>query len=174
LNDQTAVPYLAPPEGEFASVMATDRVRIAHSPSNRAKKGTAVILPVLDRLRGEADIDLIENVPYAECARRRGQAQVFVDQMEVSIGAFGAAATEAMAAGCVALADVRNLVSEWDKFLPRAPVIDVRTPADLERALRGLLADRDRLQELRQKSLDWARENFSPEPLARYWLRHLS
>jgi hypothetical protein len=99
---------------------------------------------------------------------------VFVDQMEASIGGMGAAATEAMASGCVALADVRNLVPECDKFFPRAPVIDVRTPAALERELRGLLADRDRLQALRQKSLDWARENFSSEPLARYWLRHLS
>lgn len=173
LDDPKAVPFFVPPE-TLADDLHDGPLTIAHSPSWRDSKGTEVILPVLEKFRGRAVIDLIENVDYATCAARRAKAHIFVDQMEPSIGGFGASAVEALAAGCVVLADVRNVCAEVERFYPRPPIVHVGTPAALEGSIECLIEEADTRAYHRQRSLFlWAHGWASQTALARYFWKHL-
>ena len=153
----------------------TGPIRIAHAPSLRAKKGTDVILAVLEHLRSEQgiEVDLIEGAPHAECLERLSRCHVFIDQLQPAVGGFGRSSTEAMSRGCATLCSI-GLVDErcWHDF-ERPPIVGVSTADDLERELRLLVADPDRLHHLREQSLAWIRENASYEAVGRYWLEQL-
>jgi glycosyltransferase involved in cell wall biosynthesis len=79
---------------EPAPPPANARVRIAHAPSNRAKKGTDAVIAACDELGVE--LDLIEGVKHDEARRRYANADVIVDQLVV--GWYGLFAIESMAA----------------------------------------------------------------------------
>jgi len=173
-GDSRAVPYFAPPEkvsGVFAS--ASDRPVIAHSPTNRTKKGTDAILAVLERFEDQATVDLIEGVPFAACAARRENAQIFVDQLS-EIGGFGASAVEAMAAGCAVVANISNVVPEVFEFFPKPPIAHVRTAEEMGDVIAALLRDPELLHERQRASLAWAAECASPRAVSSYWVRNLS
>jgi glycosyltransferase involved in cell wall biosynthesis len=70
-----------------------DGVRVAHAPSNRAKKGTDAVIAACEELAVE--LDLIEGVKHDEARRRYSQADVIVDQLVV--GWYGLFAIESMA-----------------------------------------------------------------------------
>ena len=172
-DDPYAVPYLAPPNSFYDFRPAAERLRVAHSPSNRGTKGTEAIMEVLGRQQG-IEIDLIEKVPYNIAADRRAQADIFVDQLEPRVGTLGAAGTEAMAAGCAVLADVRYLGKKLARFWPLPPVIHVEDKTALEVQLQRLICDPAALAAERKKAYAWAKEVMAPEPLARFWLKHLA
>jgi hypothetical protein len=71
------------------------RVRVAHAPSNRAKKGTDAVIAACEQL--PVDLDLIEGVKHDEARRRYARADVVVDQLVV--GWYGLFAIESMATG---------------------------------------------------------------------------
>ncbi len=85
--DLTRYQVAPPPENE--------RVRVAHAPSNRAKKGTDAVIAACEQL--PVDLDLIEGVKHDEARRRYAQADVIVDQLVV--GWYGLFAIESMATG---------------------------------------------------------------------------
>ena len=66
----------------------SDRVRIAHAPTNRSKKATAHIVRAVRHLqrRYPIDFDLIERVNNDECLRRKARADIFVDQLTYGFG----------------------------------------------------------------------------------------
>jgi hypothetical protein len=76
----------------------SETVRIAHAPTNRDIKSTAAIIRAVDRLRRDykVELDIIERVPWQECLRRKGRADIFVD--ETTLG-YGANAVECWAMG---------------------------------------------------------------------------
>jgi hypothetical protein len=183
-------PAIEPAEYEL------ERVTVAHSPSDRGKKGTDEILEALGRERAdiirariefaedgiegappEMLIDLIDGVSYDEARSRRARAQIFVDQLNPAIGGFGASAIEAMAAGCVVLGDTRNMAPDraWERVgLVPPPIIEVRSAEELEGEIDELLRHEGDLYWGRQASLDWVREFAAPIPFARYFLRMLA
>lgn len=64
-------------------------VRIAHAPTFRSIKGTAQIVAAVQTLRDEGlpvELDLIENVRWAECLRRKAGADILVDQLALGYG----------------------------------------------------------------------------------------
>jgi hypothetical protein len=85
--DLTRYVVAPPPENEL--------VRIAHAPSNRAKKGTDAVIAACNEL--PVELDLIEGVKHDEARRRYTQADVIVDQLVV--GWYGLFAIESMATG---------------------------------------------------------------------------
>lgn len=173
-----------------------DRLIVAHSPSNRAKKGTDAIIEKLELAKRDIDttrqwytdggweggpvpldIDIIEGVSYRECRERRSKAAIFVDQLHPATGGFGASAVEAMAQGCAVLGDIRHVALEpvWDRVgLDHPPIIEVRSPDELEEEVDRLAHNDGELYWTRQASLEWARKNAAPEPFARYFLRMLA
>lgn len=182
----TIVPALEP-------VDPGDRVVVAHSPSDRAKKGTDAILAKLeieradvakdraefsewDGLPPEVVIDLIEGVPYAEARDRRARAHIFVDQLTSQIGGFGASAVEALAQGCAVLADIRNVPYEqtWERFgLEPPPIVEVRDADQMEEEIDRLVRIPDDLYITRCASLEWARNYATPEKFGRWFLSML-
>ena len=85
--DLSRYAVVPPPENE--------RVRIAHAPSNRAKKGTDAVIAACKEL--PVDLDLIEGVKHDEARARYARADVIVDQLVV--GWYGLFAIESMATG---------------------------------------------------------------------------
>lgn len=114
-------------------------LRVAHAPSVATVKGTHLILPVLERLQAEGVIDLtlVSGVPNAQMPDVFADADVVIDQFR--IGSYGAAACEAMAAGCVVVghvsAHVRDLVAE--RVGQELPIVEA-TPETLEQVMREL------------------------------------
>jgi hypothetical protein len=177
LNDWRARPYFAPPDSfALEPVELGERIRIAHSPSNRLKKGTAQILAVLEQLAAKfphVDVDLIEGLPFNLADQRRRLAHVCIDQMNEHVGGFGASAVEALAGGCVVLADVRHVHAAVHSFYRPPPIIDVRTPNELGGALQALVENREFLAAARTDAFRWALEVASPLAVGRYWLSQL-
>ncbi len=85
------------------------RPRVLHAPSHRAVKGTRFILAAAERLRQEGvpfDLELVENLPYAEAVKRYRDADLVVDQLLA--GWYGGFAVEAMALGKPVVAYLRE------------------------------------------------------------------
>jgi hypothetical protein len=193
-----AVPWFSTCDG----IMPTEEpssegecVVVSHSPSDRAKKGTAEILERLEMERADIArdraecldggwegappamaIDLIEGVSYTEARARRARSHIFIDQLNPQIGGFGASAVEAMAQGCAVIADIRNVPDDrtWSRFgLECPPIIEVRSAEDMEGEIDRLLKTEGDLYLTRKASLEWAREYAAPLPFARYFLRML-
>lgn len=81
-------------------------VRIAHAPTNRAVKSTAAVIEAVERLQAEGaavELDVIEGVSNVECMRRKGLADVYVDQVVLG---YGCNAVEAWGIGLPVIAGV--------------------------------------------------------------------
>ena len=148
------------------------QITVTHTPTVRAQKGTAVVLPVLERLHaaGTIILDLMEKVAPDEVMRRRKLAHVHVDQMSDEVGGFGQSAIEAMGCGNVVLADIHNV---GVMNLAKPPIIDVRNARELEEWLTLFARDPDVLDRNRNLSLDWSYQHSSPSQVAAYWLETL-
>jgi hypothetical protein len=66
----------------------TDRIRIAHAPTDRSTKSTDAILRAVEVLQQTypIDFDLIEGVSNRECLERKARADIFVDQTMLGWG----------------------------------------------------------------------------------------
>jgi hypothetical protein len=83
---------------------------IAHAPTNRIAKGSAVIMPALEKLSslypGKIETLLVENMPHAEALAAYTRADLIIDQ--IRLGWYGALAVEGMKMGKPVLAYVRE------------------------------------------------------------------
>lgn len=116
-------------------------IRIAHAPTNRSVKGTEMVISAVKELmpRYSIEFDLIEGVSWSECLRRKGQADIFVDQL---ILGYGGNAVEAWAMGQPVVAGVVDpnvraaMVERWGGL----PFLEA-TPATLTDRLEELIVD---------------------------------
>jgi len=130
-------------------------LRVIHTPSVGTVKGTALILPALERLAAEGVIDLtlVQGVASQRMPAIMADADVLVDQFR--IGSYGVAACEAMAAGCVVVSHVTEEVRTHVQKIARRPLPIVEaTTESLEHVLRGLVDDTD-LDALRVSSAEF-------------------
>lgn len=122
-----------------APLLRAERPRVVHAPSRASLKGSRLIDRALAPLAAEGLIDYerLENVPPVEMPAHVAGADIVVDQL--SIGIYGVAAAEAMAAGRVVVShvipEVRNLCGD------ELPVIEA-TPDDLADIIRHVVDDR--------------------------------
>jgi hypothetical protein len=89
------------PVDEYAAMKQppTERILIAHAPTNRQIKSTAQVIEAVERLQAEGfpvELDLIERVPWTECLQRKAKADIYFDQV---ILGYGNNALEAWAMG---------------------------------------------------------------------------
>lgn len=167
LATKDAIPCFPPP----ATVVATlppvpETIRALHAPSNRSAKGTEIIKNEVPHL------DIINDKPFNEVAEALKRYPIFIDQIN-DLGGFGAAATEALGAGCVVLGSTRNIVERVDEFYPRPPILEV-TQETLGQTVTRLIADRELLQQKRSASLQWAQTHATQTAVGKYWLKHLT
>jgi hypothetical protein len=82
---------------------ARTSLRVAHSPTNRALKGTEFFLSVADQ--SPFSVDLIEGVPWSTGLARKGQADIVYDQFHIGYALSG---IEAMAMGIPVIGGVQD------------------------------------------------------------------
>ncbi|HWL77210.1 glycosyltransferase [Microbacterium sp.] len=123
--------------------------RVVHAPSSRGTKGTAVIEPVAHDLhrRGIIDYRPLSGIPHAEMPAVLAESDIVVDQL--SVGSYGVAACEAMAAGRPVVGHVRTAVRDAvrDSAGLDLPIVEADA-SSLERVLTELASDVDRRDEL--------------------------
>lgn len=117
---------------------------VAHAPSNTWIKGTPLIEPTLRLLEREGLIEYrqIIDVPHAEMPAFYAEADVVLDQF--TVGGYGVAACEAMAAGRLVMGHVDDLTRAEvrDRTGLDLPVHEA-TVDSLEEELRRYAADRE-------------------------------
>jgi hypothetical protein len=122
----------------------SERVRIAHAPTNRRIKGTQAFLGAMRSLveRGlPVEMIFIENQPWAKCLARKAQADIFVDQLVLG---YGCNAVEAWALGIPVVAGVADpavrarMIERWGR-LPFAEASEATLEHVLEDMVRSVL-----------------------------------
>lgn len=117
---------------------------VVHAPSNAGLKGSERIAPILRRLHDEGVIEYRDarRVVAAEMPRVYGDADIVLDQF--SLGIYGVAACEAMAAGRIVISHVSDQVRTSVRELTGddLPIVQSRA-GELEYVLRRMVAEPD-------------------------------
>jgi hypothetical protein len=121
----------------------SDRIRVAHAPTNRDIKSTDEFLRAVARLRSEGfsvDPVLIEGQTWDTCLRMKANANIFFDQVKLG---YGVNALESWAMGIPVIAGAApdTLVEMGHRFgeLP----FHVATPDTIYEALREMVGSAD-------------------------------
>jgi len=127
------------------------RLKIAHMPSNRAKKNSDIVLEVFRVLNdiGLAEPVLIENVPHGRIPEILGDCDLFLDQM---VRGFGKASLEAMALGLPVFTRADGPIAGQRG---RAPVFVFRNKFDLLGRLIYLNLNREILRQASVKGREY-------------------
>jgi hypothetical protein len=111
---------------------------ILHAPTNRATKGSGILLAALSDLAGEGvefDLRVLEGVSHGEVRTALETADILLDN--VIAGSYGIVSLEAMASGRVAVANMSEALRQEH---PDAPVVHV-DPTTVRDRMRDLIAD---------------------------------
>jgi glycosyltransferase involved in cell wall biosynthesis len=137
---------------EAAPPPENDRVRVAHAPSNRAKKGTDAVIAACDELG--LQLDLIEGVKHDEARRRYARADVIVDQLVV--GWYGLFAIESMATARPVLTFLHDdaVAKTEHAFHVQVPIVNA-TKETLVEKLRPLVDSAERRRELGERGREY-------------------
>lgn len=145
----------------------TGPVRILHAPSDRKVKRTDIVLNAVKILetRGlDFRFTLLESVPNTEVLAQLKSSDIVIDQPNIL---FGVLIREAMSAGAVVVG-IPDFSGQ--QHLAAAPVVPfMPNPAHLADTLEDLIRDPRKLLELRTRSLEYARRNFSANAFTRYF-----
>ena len=140
--------------GSLDEAFQSDTPRILHLPTNGLLKGSRFIDPVLRELEGEGLIEYMrpqDGMTAAETRQAIEAADFVIDG--IVLGAYGVMSCQAMAAGRIAVANLRDLGS----LRTRTPIIDA-DPSTLEPTLREILSDRDSWKEHGEAGRDFVAE----------------
>lgn len=141
------------------------QIRILHAPSDPQVKRTDLVLAAMDTLREKGyrfEFTLLKDSPNSLVLEHLQNADIVIDQPNIL---FGVLLREAMSAGTV-VAGIPDFTGQ--EHLRSAPVVPFTTaPGQLAEALEPLLRDPKKIDDLKKKSLDYYRENFSPEAFER-------
>lgn len=143
-----------------------EKIRIVHSPTNRAAKGSSYILNALDNLQKKytnIEVTLIEKIPYAQALKLYQEAHIVIDQ--VLIGWYGAFGVEVMKMGkplgvFIQEKDLFFIPEEMKKDLNDA-IINLN-PYNIESELSKYLENTDLLVKKSQASVDYVNKWHDP------------
>ncbi len=139
-------------------VLQRARPVVVHAPSNPHVKGTAQIMPVLERLHDEGAIEYrsVSGVKHEDMPAVFGEADVVLDQFR--LGDYGVAACEAMAAGRLVVSHVADQAREAVRRVTgeQLPIVQA-TIGDLEHVLRDVLDRRAHYQAVAAGGPDFVR-----------------
>lgn len=133
-------------------------IRIVHAPTDRRIKSTAEVIAAVDRLSRKYPIefDLIENVPWLECLKRKARADIVVDQLTLG---YGCNAIEAWGMGIPVIAGTTDPATRerMVAMLGELPFYEA-TEANLVQRIEELIADKELRDEWGRRGLAYARE----------------
>ncbi|WP_173922210.1 hypothetical protein [Agromyces sp. Marseille-P2726] len=132
---------------------------VVHVPSRSGLKGSELIEETMRRLHDEGVVryERREGVAAADMPAIYGAADIVLDQF--SLGIYGVAACEALAAGRIVVSHVSDQVRTHVRSATGRdlPVVETRA-ADLEATLRRILADRARYRDVAAEGPAFVRE----------------
>jgi hypothetical protein len=133
-------------------------LRIGHSPTNRAAKGTGLILAQLSLLRERfpLKIVLIEKMPQEEALSLKSTCDLFVDQIG-ELG-YGVSGLEAMAMGIPTAAEI---LPDFEAVLADHPIINV-SASSIAETLTPYLKSESLRRELGEQARAWVARTHDP------------
>lgn len=147
------------------------KIRIAHAPTNRACKGSDIILDALNSLKKThghlIDICLVENLSHKQAVQTYKQADLVIDQ--ILVGWYGALAIEVMSIGKPVICRIEQ---DDLHFLPKQMAEDVTKafipaePGTIRDAIVLCIEDRQFLKEKAEAGLEYARKWHDPRYVA--------
>jgi len=141
------------------------KIRVVHSPTDRAAKGSDFILTALENLQKRYDIEimLVENTPNKKAIKLYERADIVIDQ--VLIGWYGGLAVEAMKMGKPVAVFIRR---DDLQFIPNSMAEDLCEsvieidPSSIEESLEPYLQNTSLLKQRSQASLDYVHKWHDP------------
>ncbi len=133
-------------------------LRIGHAPTNRAAKGSDVIIPVVQELEKEFPVQLIliENLPYQEAIQRKAQCHIFIDQIG-DLG-YGINSLEALALG---IPTCTCLAPGFEQHYPDHPFI-VIDAENLKQRLIDVIQNKSLRRSKARQGLHWVKQYHDP------------
>jgi len=136
---------------------------IGHAPTNRAAKGSDVIIPVVKQLEEKYPVKLvlIENLPYEQALEQKSKCHIFIDQIG-DLG-YGINSLESLAMGiptCSCLAD------GFEEKYPDHPFIVIQE-SNLKQRLTCLINDKSLRFNKGRKGRDWVLKHHDPVNVVR-------
>jgi glycosyltransferase involved in cell wall biosynthesis len=151
------------PKSEISGVQ--NKITIGHAPSARFAKGTNFIIPIVEEVMNEYNINfiLIENLNKEEALNKIKECDIFIDQ--IILGNYGAAAVEAMSCSIPTVAYI--MPSVYKKGVPlHCPIINANVD-NLKIELIKLIENAELRIEISRKSRLYVEEHHNIEKITR-------
>jgi hypothetical protein len=130
------------------------RLRIVHSPTNRAMKGTEFILPVMDAVRKVRDVEfvLVENKAHDDVIRIKQSCDLAIEQVGNLGGTgYGRNSLETLAMG---IPTITEMTPDYAAWLPENPFI-LATRETLYESILELIDNDELRKELKERGRQW-------------------
>ena len=133
-------------------------LRIGHAPTNRAAKGSDVIIPIVKELEKDFPVELvlIENLPHHDALQRKAACHIFIDQIG-DLG-YGINSLESLAMGIVTCS---CLAEGFDEHYPDHPFV-VIDEKNLKARLISLIKDEKLRMKKAREGRDWVKKYHDP------------
>ena len=133
-------------------------LRIGHAPTNRAAKGSDVIIPIVKKLEQNYPIKLIliENLPYQQALKRKAECQIFIDQIG-DLG-YGINSLESLAMG---IPTCSCLAPGFEEQYPDHPFV-VIDKQNLKSRLISLIKDKELRIKKGREGREWVKKYHDP------------
>ena len=134
--------------------------------ASRARKGTAMVVEALDGLAG-VKLDIVENLPHAECMKRKARASILVDQIGPHAQGIGRNALEAWALGMPVVSDAPDEVCQMlEQRAGELPFLRAGTVKEIRAAVERLRDDPNFYVEWRDRGRDFLHQWHAPATVA--------
>ncbi len=147
-----ASPFISSP------IKNTEMLNIGHAPTNRAAKGSDIIIPMVKKLEKKYAVKLvlIENMSYREALQLKAQCHIFIDQIG-QLG-YGISGLEALAMG---IPTCSCLAPRFDEKYPDNPFI-VIDETNLEQRLVQLIKNKELRLKKGREGREWVKQLHDP------------
>ncbi|MEO0205965.1 MAG: hypothetical protein ABIL22_04755 [candidate division WOR-3 bacterium] len=136
-------------------------LKVGHSPTRRAAKGTEEIIEIVKKLKKKINFEflLIEGVSHKKCMDLKATCDIGIDQIGNYAGtAYGRSGLEFLALGIPTITEIPN---EYEHLLPNHPFINADKNS-LQEMLYQLLTDPDLREKKKVEGIKWVREFPNP------------
>lgn len=142
------------------------KIKISHLPSNPLVKGTHIIVPILNRIAEEENVDIViknEKWPRERIIKEIKESHILIDSLLGYI--FGTISLEAIQCGCVAL----NAYPKWISDYYEIPPVVKITEDTLYDTLKELINNRELLRRYAERSQEAYNKYFSYAVTGKYY-----
>ncbi len=154
----------APGDGMLDKYKNTEKIKIAHFPSNTLLKGTKTVLEAIEKIKdkyGDRVEFIMERMPNSELLKKLEEIHILIDQFHAIHGLLS---VEAMSRGCVVIA---RLGKWFVEERPEIPIVN-SSQDELEKNLIKLIDERIHLKSIGEKSIEYYNKYHHPKAVGKY------